>query len=131
LGSERIHYAYAWQKLLAAKGRLIINSDLPGEPWEPMQTLFFAVNRTRLDHEPEGGWYIDEALSVEEALHAMTLEGAYSAFQEAELGSLEKGKLADFIVLDRNPLETPFKALADIRVLSTWVAGRQVVGSNR
>tara|TARA_R110002110_G_scaffold104222_3_gene262923 strand:+ start:1291 stop:2976 length:1686 start_codon:yes stop_codon:yes gene_type:complete len=126
VGHERIKYAYAWQKVLAADGRLVINSDLPGEPWKPMQTLYFAVNRTRLDGTPEGGWYADQALSVAETLHAMTLEGAYSAFQETDIGSLDAGKLADFIILDRNPLETPAAELANIQVLSTWIAGQRV-----
>ncbi|MCB1643830.1 MAG: amidohydrolase [Pseudomonadales bacterium] len=130
LGSERIHYAYAWQKVLAAGGVLAINSDLPGEPWEPMQTLYFAVNRSRLDGTPEGGWYADEALTVEQALHGMTLAGAYSAFQDQVLGSLAPGKYADFIIVDRNPLLTPAKELASIRILSTWVAGQQVSGES-
>ena len=126
IGPVRIHNAYAWQKVLAAGGRLIINSDLPGEPWQPMETLYFAVNRTRLDGTPADGWYPDQALTVSEALHAMTLEGAYSAFQEKDLGSLEVGKFADFVILDQNPLQTNSSALADIQVLSTWVAGKQV-----
>jgi predicted amidohydrolase YtcJ len=126
--NELIHYAYAWQKILGAGAKLIINSDLPGEPWEPMQTLFFAVNRATLDGNPEGGWYADQALSIEEALHAMTLEGAHSAFQEDSLGSLDVGKLADFVILDQNPLTTAPAELANIKVLSTWVAGEKVAG---
>ncbi|MFT4711985.1 MAG: putative amidohydrolase YtcJ [Candidatus Azotimanducaceae bacterium] len=126
VGSDRIQYAYAWQKVLNAGGRLIINSDLPGEPWRPTKTLYFAVNRMKLDGTPSDGWYPDEALSVEQALKAMTIEGAYSAFQERHIGSLELGKFGDFVILDTNPLLMAKKDLASINVLATYVAGRAV-----
>lgn len=123
VGPDRIRDAYAWQKILAAGGRLMLNSDLPGEPWTPMETLYFAVTRQKLDGTPPGGWYADQALSVEEALHAMTLENAYGAFQEETLGSLEAGKWADFVVLSADPRTVTPAELLDIRVLETWVAG--------
>jgi predicted amidohydrolase YtcJ len=126
VGPDRIQYAYAWQKVLNAGGRLIINSDLPGEPWRPTKTLYFAVNRMKLDGTPSGGWYPDEALSVEQALKAMTIEGAYSAFQERHIGSLEPGKFGDFVILDNNPLLMAKQDLASITVLATYVAGRVV-----
>lgn len=132
VGAARIQHGYAWQRILAAGGRLIINSDLPGEPWKPMETLYFAVTRKRLDGTsaddgtPEDGWYADQALSVTEALHAMTLENAYSAFQDNRLGSLTPGKWADFIVLSNNPLTTAPDELKDIRVTDVYVAGRKI-----
>jgi predicted amidohydrolase YtcJ len=126
VGSDRIQYAYAWQKILNANARLVINSDLPGEPWRPAETLYFAVTRMKLDETPEGGWYPAQALSVEQALHAMTLEGAYSAFQEEQIGSLKVGKFADFIILDKNPLQVANKNLASLKVKATFVAGRSV-----
>lgn len=126
VGAERIQYAYAWQKVLNAGGRLIINSDLPGEPWRPVKTLYFAVNRMKLDGTPSGGWYPDEALSVEQALKAMTLEGAYSAFQERHIGSLQPGKFGDFVILDNNPLTMTKTDLASVNVVATYVAGRVV-----
>lgn len=126
LGPERIRYAYAWQRLLGAGAPLILNSDLPGEPWTPMETLYFAVNRMNRQGFPAGGWYPDQALSVSEALHAMTLAGAHSAFQDQQIGSLEPGKMADFVVLSANPLKIDQAKLADIAVLSTWVAGKPV-----
>ncbi len=126
VGPERIQYAYAWQKILQADAPLILNSDLPGEPWQPMQTLYFAVNRMRLDGEPPEGWYATESLSVSEALHAMTLAGAHSSFQDPVLGSLVPGKYADFIVVSANPLLIKPEQLADIEVVSTWVAGKSV-----
>jgi len=124
LGPERVKHAYAWQNILKAGGRLLMNSDLPGEPWKPMETLHFAVNRKPLDASEEvEGWYMDQALSVPESLKAMTLENAYAAFQDDKLGSLEPGKWADFIILDANPLTTPVHKLKDIDVVETWVNG--------
>ena len=126
LGSERIHFAYAWQQVLNQGARLIINSDLPGEPWTPAETLYFAVNRQKLDGLPAHGWYRDQALSVRQALHAMTLESAYAAFQDSLTGSLEVGKAADFIIVSDNPLTMPASDLAQIRVVATFVAGRRL-----
>ncbi|CAM2007726.1 amidohydrolase [Acanthopleuribacter pedis] len=126
LGPDRIREAYAWRKILAAGGRLALNSDLPGEPWQPMQTLYFAVTRRKLNGEPPAGWYPDQALSVMESLHGMTAAGAHAAFQEARLGTLAKGKHADFIALDRDPTRVPAEELASIRVLKVWVGGRLV-----
>jgi len=127
VGPERIKHAYAWQTILEAGGRLLMNSDLPGEPWEPMETLHFAVNRKPLDASAEAkGWYMDQALSVPEALKAMTIENAYGAFQDQKLGTLEAGKWADFIILDSNPLTTPSHQLKDIDVLETWLAGEKL-----
>lgn len=126
VGPERIQHAYAWQNILKAGGRLILNSDLPGEPWTPMETLYFAVNRQKLDGTPEGGWYKEQALSVTEALHAMTVENAYSAFQEDRLGSLTPGKWADFIVLDQDPYTIAPQKLKDIKVEQVLVAGQSI-----
>ncbi|MGB8694495.1 MAG: amidohydrolase [Steroidobacteraceae bacterium] len=126
LGPTRIRYAYAWRRVLDAGASLLINSDLPGEPWEPMQTLYFAVTRKPLAGGASVGWYADQALSVGEAISAMTLAGAYGAFQEQQLGSLTPGKFADFIELDRDPRQVPPDDLKSIRVLRTWIAGKLV-----
>jgi predicted amidohydrolase YtcJ len=130
VGPDRIKHAYAWQNMLDAKVRVLMNSDLPGEPWEPMQTLYFAVTRKKLDGSsaddgtPDDGWYMDQAMSVSEALHAMTLENAYGAFQEDSLGSLTVGKHADFIVLSDDPYSVAPDALKDIKVTATYLGGQ-------
>lgn len=116
VGPERKH----------AGGRLLINTDLPGEPWMPVQTLYFAVTRKNLEGSPAEGWYADQALTVEEALHAMTLAGADAAFQEEMLGSITTGKFADFVELDQDPRQMTSDALKDIKALRTWVAGKVV-----
>ena len=130
VGPERIQNAYAWQKMLGAGVRVMMNSDLPGEPWEPMQTLYFAVTRKKLDGTsaddgtPEDGWYMAQAMSVQQALHAMTLENAYGAFQDEALGSLEVGKRADFIIISDDPYKVTPDALKDIKVQQVYIGGK-------
>jgi len=126
LGKMRIHHAYAWQNILKSGGKLIINSDLPGEPWTPIETLYFAVNRKSLDGKPMNGWYIEQALSVGEALYAMTIAGAHAAYQDKSLGSLASGKWADFVILDKNPYKVKAHNIKHIAVVETWVAGKRV-----
>ncbi len=126
VGPDRIKHAYAWQTILESGGALMLNSDLPGEPWTPMETLYFAVTRQKLDGTPANGWYADQALSVEEALKAMTITNAYGAFQDGTIGSLETGKRADFVVLDQDPHKVTPSALKDIKVNMTWVNGQPV-----
>jgi len=126
VGNARIKHAYAWQRMLAAGVPLIFNSDLPGEPWKPMETLYFAVTRQKLDGTPIGGWYSDQALSVEQSLYAMTAANAYAAFQERELGQLKAGMRADFIILDENPMQEEASKIPMIAVQETWVGGAPV-----
>lgn len=126
VGAERIRRAYSWKTFQEAGVPVIFNSDLPGEPWEPMETLHFAVTRTKLDGTPEGGWYIEEALDRMPSLLAMTPGSAHAAFQDDTLGSLAPGKWADFVVLSENPLEA--EDLLSIDVEETFVAGRRVGG---
>ncbi|EDM76299.1 putative lipoprotein [Plesiocystis pacifica SIR-1] len=128
LGPTRVRRAYAWRRFLDADAHLIFSSDLPGEPWTPVETLYFAVNRTRLPTDPgyDPGalpFYGDQAVSLDEALTAMTLEGAFAGFAEGRLGALVPGAWADFIVLDADPWVLRPKQLADLEVLGTYVAG--------
>lgn len=124
VGPDRIKRSYAWDSLQEAGVPIIFNSDLPGEPWKPMETLHFAITRTKLDGPPLGGWYDNEALSREASLKAMTLDGAHAAFQDDALGSLETGKWADFVVLSDNPLTADDVRM--IEVEATYVAGARV-----
>ena len=126
VGPERIQHAYAWRNMLDAGVPLLLNSDLPGEPWEPMETLYFAVNRKRLDAPMGQAWYPEQAVTVTEALWSMTYMGAWAAFQEEQTGLLKVGYQADFVELNRNPLTVGSEALNTIQVLNTWVAGQRV-----
>ena len=127
LGPDRVRHSYAWRTMLNNGIHLAINSDMPGEPWEPMNTLYYATTRMRLDGNPEGGWYPDQNLTVDEALIAMTIESAHAAFQENELGSIAVGKYADFVVLDKNPYKTDLSELMDIVVIETWINGQKLI----
>lgn len=131
VGPVRIQYAYAWRKMLTAGAPIILNSDLPGEPWEPMETLYFAVTRNKLDNPAGEGWYVEEALTRTEAVNAMTAAGAHAAFQDTSIGSLSIGKWADFVILNADPFEVNPASIKEINVLSTWVAGKSVFTSGQ
>jgi len=126
IGPQRILGGYAWRRMLDAGVVLANGSDFPVELSNPFYGLYAAVTRQGRDGEPEGGWYADQALTRAEALHSFTLAAAYAARQEDRLGSLEPGKWADFIVIDRDYFTIPAAEIDDILVLETWVAGNKV-----
>jgi len=107
IGPERIKGGYAWRRLLESGAVLASGSDFPVELANPWHGLYAAVTRQSRAGEPDGGWYSDQALSRAEALHSFTLAAAFAAHQEDRLGSLEPGKWADFVVIDRNYFEIP------------------------
>jgi predicted amidohydrolase YtcJ len=126
LGRERLAGAYAWRSLLdAGVPHLPLGSDFPVESANPFWGWYAAVTRQDAEGQPPGGWLPGQRLGREEALRGFTLDAAYAAFQEDDLGSLSPGKLADFLVLDRDPLTVPAGELRDTRVLETWVGGRR------
>ena len=98
----------------------------PVELANPWHGLYAAVTRQSRAGEPAGGWYADQALTRAEALHAFTLAAAYAAHQEDRLGSLEPGKWADFVIIDRDYFTIPASEIDDIQVLETWVGGKRV-----
>ncbi len=126
VGPDRIKGAYAWRRLLDSGAVLAGGSDFPVEFPNPFYGLHAAVTRQNRDNMPEGGWYIDQGLSRAEALHSFTLAAAFAAHQEGRLGSIEPGKWADFIIIDRDYFKIPAAEIDNIRVLETWVAGKRV-----
>jgi predicted amidohydrolase YtcJ len=126
LGAERTAYAYAWRKLLDSGARLALGSDFPVEQVNPMLGIYAAVTRQDSKGWPEGGWYPEENLTREEAVRGFTLDAAFSGFMEDSVGSLESGKRADFIILDKNIFEVEASEIARIRVLQTWLDGELV-----
>ena len=126
IGAERIMGGYAWRRLLDSGAIIASGSDFPVEKPNPFLGLYAAVTRQDGGGMPEGGWYKDQALTRAEALHSFTLGAAYAAHQEDRLGSLEAGKWADFILVDRDYFEIPAAEIDDIRVLQTWVGGQLV-----
>lgn len=126
IGSERIKGAYAWQRYVDQGTVIAGGSDFPVEDVNPFFGLYSAV--TRKDHEgrPPEGWYSEQSLSRIEALRAFTIDAAYAAHQEDVLGTLEPGKWADFIVIDRDYFEVPVSEIWQTEVLETWIAGEKV-----
>ncbi len=98
-------------------------SDSPVDPFEPLRGIHAAVTRQRADGQPEGGWYPENRLTVEEALRGYTVGPAYAAGLEQELGRLQVGYLADLVLLDRDITRIPPEALLDTNVLGTMVEG--------
>lgn len=126
VGSERIKGAYAWRKVLNT-GNIIVNgSDANVELVNPYHGLYAAVTRAGRDGEPVGGWYPEECMTREEALRSFTIWAAYGQFEDKIKGSLEEGKLADFVVIDRDYMTCPSGDIKDILPLTTVVGGEVV-----
>jgi len=128
---ERSRWAYAFRTLDEAGVRLSFGSDWPGTnaawyPAKPLLGIYAAVTRQTLAGEPAGGWYPEERVDVETALRAYTVNNAYAEGQEAEKGTIEPGKLADFTVVDRDPFAVAPAELKDLRIVMTIVGGRIV-----
>jgi hypothetical protein len=126
LGAEREKGAYAFKQLMDQNGWIPLGTDFPVEDISPFKTFFAAVARQDAKGYPEGGYQPENALSREQALRGITIWAAKSNFEEDEKGSLEPGKLADFILLDRDLLSAPKDSLLSTRVLGTWVGGQKV-----
>lgn len=126
VGADRIKGAYAYSDLLDQTGWIPLGTDFPIESINPMYTFYAAV--VRKDHEgwPDGGFNPENALTREESLRGMTIWAAKAAFEESEKGSLEPGKLADFVVLEKDIMEIPGEELHDVKVLKTFLRGEEV-----
>ncbi len=128
VGPQRIQGAYAWRTLLNAGARLAGGSDFPVELPNPFLGLYAAVTRQDRDGQPPGGWYGNQKLTREEALRLFTIDAAYASFMEDRVGSLEPGKWADFILIDRDYFKVPESEIDDIQVKATYVAGVRLWG---
>ena len=126
IGKERLRGAYAWRSFLAQGTRIAGGSDFPVESDNPFFGLHAAVTRTDHGNEPQGGWHREQAMTLKEAFRAFTLDAAYAQHQETSIGSLEPGKWADFIVVDRDLFKIPAADIWKIQVEQTWVAGERV-----
>jgi hypothetical protein len=126
LGKEREKGAYAYRQLLQQNGWIPLGTDFPVEDISPFKTFFAAVIRKDAKGYPNGGYQVENALAREEAIRGMTIWAAKANFEEKEKGSLEKGKFADFIILDRDLMKTPADEILQTVVLKTIVGGETV-----
>jgi len=126
LGPKRLAGAYAWQTVLKSGAHLAFGSDFPVESPNPFPGLSAAVSRQDMQGQPPGGWIPAERLTFAQALAAFTRGAAYAGFSEDRIGSLDPGKWADFILIDRDPTKVDPIALGNTQVLETWVAGKRV-----
>ena len=126
IGHERGKGTYAFRSLLDHHTRLAFGSDWFVAPATPLEGIYAAVTRRTLDGANPGGWYPEQKISVEDALRAYTSGGAYASYDERDKGTLERGKLADFVMIDRDLTRTPPAEIAQARVVMTVVGGRIV-----
>jgi predicted amidohydrolase YtcJ len=126
LGKERSRFTYAFRSLLDAKATIAFGSDWDVAPLSPILGIAAAVTRATIDGRQPGGWVPEQRIAPQEALTAYTVSAAYAAFEEKEKGSLEIGKLADFVILSNDPLGVRPEAIEKIQVDATVVGGRVV-----
>jgi predicted amidohydrolase YtcJ len=126
LGKERLKGAYANKDLLQQNGWIPLGTDFPVEDISPIKTFYAAVFRQDAKGFPPGGFQMENGLSREQAVRGMTIWAAKANFEENEKGSLEKGKLADFVVLDQDLLSADEKDILKTKVLKTFVNGEKV-----
>ena len=130
IGPERAKGAYAWRSFLDAGCIIPCGSDFPVESNNPMLGIYAAITRQNAEGEPQGGWYGEQKMTIEEAIKGYTIWAAYATFQEEVLGSIEVGKLADMVVLDKDILEIEPKEILTTQVLYTIVGGKIVYEKN-
>ncbi|HCA82261.1 MAG TPA: amidohydrolase [Flavobacteriales bacterium] len=126
IGASRMIGAYAYRTLLNTNGWIALGTDFPVEHPDPLMTFFAAVFRKDRKGNPADGFLINERLSREEALRGMTIWAAKSNFEEDEKGSLEKGKFADFVVLNQDLLNVREKDFFKTQVNATYINGERV-----
>lgn len=126
LGEERLKGAYAYKNLLEEYGMLALGSDFPVEHFNPLYGFHAAVARVDAQGFPQGGFQMENAISREQALRGMTIWAAYSCFQEKQRGSIEKGKDADFVILDKDIMQIPNQELRGTKIIRTVIAGESV-----
>lgn len=125
IGHERSKGAYAWRRILNANGKIAFGTDWPVEPLDPMRGLYSAVTRKNIESgEPEGGWFPDQCLSIQEAIYCYTTASAYAEFQESVKGSITPGKLADIIILSNDILHAAPEEILTTKVDMTIFDGK-------
>jgi predicted amidohydrolase YtcJ len=130
LGAERVKGAYAYKQLLDQNGWIPLGTDFPVEDISTFKTFYAAVVRKDAKGWPENGYQVENALTREQTLRGMTIWAAKANFEEKEKGSLEKGKFADFIMLDKDIMKEVPEKLLEVKVLKTFLGGEKVYERN-
>jgi len=125
IGHDRASRTYAFRSFLDHGVRLALGTDWSVAPLDPMMTLYAATTRATLDGRHPDGWFPEQKLTIREAIEAYTQGSAYAEFQDREKGSIEVGKLADMVLLERDILTLDPAQLPTVRVLRTWLGGVQ------
>lgn len=123
LGPDRLGEVCVWRSLLDDGNIIPGGSDFPVESPNPLLGIYAAITRQDLQGRPDTGWFAGQCMTRDEALKSFTLWGSYSAFQEDDKGSIEVGKWADLVVLDRDIMRVPPQEIPDAVVLKTMVGG--------
>lgn len=126
LGPERLKSAYAYKDLMKQNGWIPLGTDFPVENINPMYTFYAAVVRKDLKGSPATGFQMNNALSRTEALRGMTVWAAKANFEEKEKGSIEVGKYADFVILDKDIMKVDGSELPNVKVVKTYINGVKV-----
>jgi len=126
IGHERGKGTYAFRSLLDAGAKLAFGSDWFVAPPTPLEGIYAAVTRRTLDDANPGGWYPEQKIGIEEALRGYTSGSAYASFEENDKGTLARGKLADFVMIDRDLTAIPPATIREARIMMTVVGGQIV-----
>jgi hypothetical protein len=126
IGHDRSRTTYAFRSLLDAHTHLAFGSDWDVAPPTPIEGIYAAATRRTLDDAHPGGWIPEQKITVEEALRAYTTGAAYASFEEGIKGSLVRGKLADFVIVDKDLTRIPPDQIRDAHVMMTFVGGVQM-----
>ncbi len=123
IGRERCKYTYAFKSFLENGVRLACGSDWTVAPLNPLTGIYSAVTRATLDGKNPGGWFPEQKISLEEAIKGYTINAAYAEFSENLKGSIEKRKLADIVVLDKNLFKIRPEEILETKVKMTILNG--------
>jgi predicted amidohydrolase YtcJ len=126
LGPERLKTGYAYKQLMKQNGWIPLGTDFPVENINPMYTFYAATERKDLNGSPARGFQMENALSRVEALRGMTTWAAKANFEEKEKGSIEPGKYADFVIMDKDIMKVKGNELPNIKVIKTYINGVKV-----
>lgn len=130
LGQERVKTAYAYKELLDLNGILALGTDFPIEDIDPIKTFYAATARKGINMEPTNGFQTENKISREDALKGMTIWAAMANFEESKKGSIEVGKDADFIFMNKDIMEIPEENVLEVKVVKTFIDGVEVFNSN-